>query len=240
MILVPLDGSPLAEEALDIATAVAKQIVLLHVVTPGMAFATSFVAAERKRAAEHLQRLAVTLRKRGIEVDTLVRTGEPSKVIASEARRTKVALIVMSSHGRTGAREFSFGSVAERVMRRSRVPVLMLRGRRRRPVKRILVALDGSGREVAALPLVRSIAVTTGAEVVLLHVTTTNAPPKEAVRTDRFLVRRGEPAETILCVAREETVDVITITVAGGAHFGRVAERVLKETDRPVLVVRAC
>ena len=252
-VIVPLDGSLLAEQAIDAAAAIAERIVLVHAVTPAEWFAMpadELVARERKRSIAHLEKLAGPLRRRGIGAEALVRNGEPSKVVSELARREKAELIVMSSHGRTGTREWAFGSVAERTMRRSKVPVLAVRGRVRVPftVKKILVPLDGSGREARSLGLVRAIAGTCSSEVVFLHV-----PPhpkgalkqaaRESVGNDRFLIREGEPAETILRVMREEEADLLALTVAPKMEgdyvmFGRVAERILREIDRPVILAK--
>lgn len=252
-VVVPLDGSLLAEEAIDVAAGIAERIVLVHAVTPTEWFAMpadEIVARERKRAAAHLEKLAGPLRRRGIGAEAVVRSGEPSKVVSEAARREKAELVVMSSHGRTGTREWAFGSVAERTLRRSKLPVLVVRGRVRVPFgfKKILVTLDGSGREARSLRVVRTIAETCNSEVVFLHVpqhpkAALKQAARESVGIDRFLIREGEPAETILRVMREEQADLLALTVAPKTEgdyvmFGRVAERILREIDRPVLVTK--
>ncbi len=243
-VLVPLDGSALAERALDAAMAIAGcgSIALIHVVQPTEWFAMpadALVARERKQAAAHLERLAARLGKAGVTVAAHVVTGEPSACIASAARRAGV--IVMASHGRTRTREWAFGSVAERILRRAKAPVLVIRGRVRSPfaIRKILVPVDESGRERAIMHVVQLLANRLGAEVVFLHVAARAAQRVSGP----FLVREGDPAETIVRTAAEESADLIALTVAPKSEgryvmFGRVAEAVLRRADRPVLVVR--
>ncbi len=252
-VLVPLDGSALAEEALDAAEPMAKdgRMSLVHAVMPTEWFAMpadAIIARERKQAAAHLDRLAETLRSRGVDVTTTVATGEPSKVIATTAKKERSDVIVMASHGRTGAREWAFGSVAERVLRRSKVPVIVVRGRTRVPfeLRKILVPLDGSGREAAMMPTVRQLEARFKSEIVLLHVA---RKMKQALKrgtatgTDRVLVLSGDPAETILRVAKQESADLLALAVSPkteGSYvmLGHVAEAVLRQIDRPVMVMR--
>lgn len=252
-VLVPLDGSALSRAALGPGATLAAggRLLLLHAVTPAQYFsvaASSLVVRERRQSGAHLERLAEPLRARGLDVETVVKSGEASKTIVDAARAGKADLIVMASHGRGGAREWVFGSIAERVLRRSFRPALVLRGTRQFPPRRILVPLDGSGREAQAMKTVRSLAAATRADVLFLHVG--NAPKGALAATasgasdaPRLIFRNGEPAETILRTAVDQEADIVTlcVTTRGGGvapSFGRVAERVLKLIDRSVLVVR--
>ena len=135
-ILVPLDGSALAERAVTIAAEIADpqrtQIQLLraaeaHVRAGGDATAAQ-VAAVRE-AERYLGRAARRLERRGFaRVSTSVWYGSPAPAIVEAARVGQASVIVMTTHGRTGLRRLVMGSVAEAVVRKSSVPVLVYRG----------------------------------------------------------------------------------------------------------------
>ncbi len=260
-VLVPLDGSRLAESVLDAVVRLVKasqgSILLLHAVTPAESFAMSageFVTRERKRSAVYLARLAERLGEQGIGIEERVVTGEPSRAIATAAGKEKVDLIAMSTHGRSGIREWAFGSVAERVLRSTLVPVLVFRGKPagRFPVRKILVPLDGSETAMRILDPACELAGSLKAEVLLLHAG--KRLPEAVQRALRSLarrriphqmiLRRGDPADVILATAAEQQPDLIAMTPTGQSKhdrvfFGSVAEKILKETDRPILLVRS-
>lgn len=140
-ILVPLDGSELAECALEHVRAIAKgcqvdKVVLLRVLEPVMGAPHDYVSTEHVRevedkleadAKEYLDKVAGNLKKDGVSVETeLVVNGEPAAKILEAAKRDKADLIIMSTHGRSGISSWVFGSVAERVVRHALVPVLMV------------------------------------------------------------------------------------------------------------------
>ncbi len=139
-ILVPLDGSELSEMALMHAHALAKavgaQVVLLSVVvfptrdfdvTPPMEQAVSAeVLAETKR---YLENHAGNLRRTGVTVTTAAESGRVADTIIDFTEANQIDLIVMSTHGRTGAARWIIGSVADRVVHGAHVPVLLVRAR---------------------------------------------------------------------------------------------------------------
>jgi nucleotide-binding universal stress UspA family protein len=137
-VLVPLDGSRLAEGilpfVLQIAGPLDLEVVLVHVVQPIASptiegtghFMVDDVAARLKEAREHLAPVAANLRERGVRVTTDARYGEPVAEIVAAARETKADLIAMTTHGRSGFGRLLFGSVAEAVLRQAQIPVLMM------------------------------------------------------------------------------------------------------------------
>ena len=140
-ILVPLDGSELAECALQHVRAIAKglqvdKVVLLRVLEPGIGTPHNYLSAEHVRQAEdkleadargYLNKVAGNLRRDGIPAEAeLVLGGEPAAKIIESAEEDKATLIIISTHGRSGVSSWFFGSVAERVVRHSPVPVLMV------------------------------------------------------------------------------------------------------------------
>ena len=142
-ILVPHDFSSSANHAAAIARDEAKQhggvIILLHVIElPHQLDADALVAGENGemrslkdfalgKAEEHLGDLAERLGKDGVTATPIVRIGVPVDEIERAIDEHHVDVIVMGTHGRTGIRKLIAGSVAERVVRMSKVPVLTIR-----------------------------------------------------------------------------------------------------------------
>jgi nucleotide-binding universal stress UspA family protein len=141
-ILAPLDGSEFSECSLDHVTAVAKgcavpSVVLLHVIEPPEGYAAAFtrISAEaidkilkesRAQTEDHLAKVADKLKKKGINVSTVIAEGKPGDEILNYADKNRVDLIIMSTHGSSGLTRWAFGSVADKVIRHSPVPVLVV------------------------------------------------------------------------------------------------------------------
>ena len=141
-IMVPLDGSSIAEQALPPAISVAQaldaEIVLFRV--PIAHVSGSFSAdwylplegtfeTANQIAEEYLNRVADELRAQGVRVTTSTRTGGVANVIVAFAEANEIDLIAMCTHGRTGLARWTLGSVADRVLRAGRVPLLLVRAR---------------------------------------------------------------------------------------------------------------
>jgi nucleotide-binding universal stress UspA family protein len=137
--LVPLDGSVVAEGVvpfvLEIAGPLDMEVTLLRVVVPTppvIVEGSSYVAVDDLEQQEadadaYLAGIAAELRAKGIRVKSIVRRGEPVAAILNGAREVDADLIAMTTHGRSGFGRLLFGSVAEAVLRHSRVPVLLMR-----------------------------------------------------------------------------------------------------------------
>ncbi len=82
---------------------------------------------QERQAQRYLDRIAKRLEAKGIKVRTQVLFWPPAEAIAAYAERNDVNIIVMSSHGRSGPSRWAHGSIADKVIRISRVPVLMVR-----------------------------------------------------------------------------------------------------------------
>jgi nucleotide-binding universal stress UspA family protein len=159
-ILVPLDGSKLAECALPHAQELARgcdtaEVILVSVtervqgyravegstvpfVLSGGGFGSAIqpppqrlvpeaFGKKEKQAERYLGRIAEKLQSKGVKVHTEVLFWPPAEAIASYAEQNGADIIVMSSHGRSGLSRWAYGSVADRVLRASCVPVLMVR-----------------------------------------------------------------------------------------------------------------
>jgi nucleotide-binding universal stress UspA family protein len=133
-ILVPLDGSALAEEALSRAVDLARQsggsLTLLRAAEAHSIVGDPIEAQVTvvREAEEYLEQVAKRLRDQGFhKVETSVWYGAAPLSIVEAARLRRADLIVMSTHGRSGLGRLILGSVAESVLRGTSVPILLLR-----------------------------------------------------------------------------------------------------------------
>jgi nucleotide-binding universal stress UspA family protein len=187
-ILVPLDGSALAESALPHVQTFARLtgagVTLAQVIEPlaslrDLADSWEFtnVYAGHQEAAErnadaYLGQVAQRLAAAGIPVDTRLVAGTPAEAIIQTGR--EFDLIIMATHGRGGLGRWVYGSVTDKVLRGATVPVLLVRARHDGPAaveppRRILVPLDGSPLAEQALPLASWLAQRAGATLILLQ-----------------------------------------------------------------------
>jgi nucleotide-binding universal stress UspA family protein len=138
-ILVPLDGSPLAERALGVAARLARStegtLILVQALTLPVEYGSPFmpqvlplsIREHDPRAEAYLTRLASLPMLAGLPVETAVLSEAPALSILNAAADYRADMIIMTSHGRTGMSHWVFGSVAEHVAREATVPVLVLR-----------------------------------------------------------------------------------------------------------------
>jgi len=138
-ILVPLDGSDLAELAIrhaqEIARGARSEILLLQAVNfpypvvPEAALVPDgkWLAGARKDASRYLEGIAAPLREAGMRVRTIVDERPPADAILHVAAREEVGLIVMSTHGRGGLSRMLMGSVAESVSRATPRTVMLVK-----------------------------------------------------------------------------------------------------------------
>jgi len=134
-ILVPLDGSEMAEAAiapaLEMAQAGSSLLILMRAADartlPGTDVIDAQVRAVRE-AEDYLTGVQEKLHKVGVgRIETHVWYGPAAPAVVEAAKVQKVDLIVMSTHGRSGLGRIIFGSVAESVLRGTRVPILLIR-----------------------------------------------------------------------------------------------------------------
>ncbi len=146
-ILVCLDGSTLAEQIIPCATEVALRfqstLVLLHAVpqpvmnmpglpgAPGVPIETTGMVErmqlQQNEAQSYLEHLAHQLRDKNLTVETVLLHGNPAKIILPYAAENDISLIALATHGRGGLGRAVFGSVADEILRNSRVPILIIR-----------------------------------------------------------------------------------------------------------------
>jgi nucleotide-binding universal stress UspA family protein len=133
-ILVPLDGSKLAEGILPRVEWLAKihegEVTLLRValahIFPGQDPVQHQVNVVRE-AEEYLAKIESALRSVGVKINSVVLYGNDAQEIVDHARDRDFDLIAMSTHGRTGLTQFVLGSVANKIIHTSTVPILLCR-----------------------------------------------------------------------------------------------------------------
>jgi len=275
-ILLPLDGSALGEAILPQIEPILgrenSEILLLHVAqlqtaAVGPQLSPPAFPDPVSDAQAYLSRIERRFVRQGTRARSMVDVGQPAAVILDVAEREEVTLIAMATHGRTGLARWVFGSVSEKVLRASRVPLLLLRsfqeGGSPAPSEplafdRVLVPI--ANFHLRILGYVREFAIHFGSKVTLMHVNEPgeqNAAQEQARAEIRHVQqdletagiptetreRRGDPALEILECARDERASIIAMTTHGRSGptrwaVGSVTEKVLRAATVPMLVVR--
>ena len=186
-ILVPLDGSAIAQGILPCVKTLARSfgstIVLYHAAEAPVeldrqeAYAKETIDRIRSLAEEYLTGAAKVLRRQRFKVELKVGLGGVARSITDFADAENVDLIAMSTHARAGLPRWMMGSAPDRVLRHTHKPVLLVRpagetplDAKPYPLKRIIVPMDGSRAAQAVLPSVQEMAKTLKMEVVLIQV----------------------------------------------------------------------
>lgn len=188
-VLVPMDGSILAEQAIPYAMTLAGndgKVLFYGVVEPAetrrddYGYQVTLTDQDNDRNCAESEKTITNMVRRwfpderawSVEVDP----GTPAEAILEKAETIDADLIVIASHGRSSLGRWRFGSVADRVSRQSTVPVLVVRPSDSSPemssahIRRILVTLDGSERSEKALPIAKAIARAINRPILLLSV----------------------------------------------------------------------
>jgi len=181
-ILVPLDGSPLAERAIAYATVLARrsgarmmlmQAVHAHVL-PGLD-PTEAQIEITESAKDYLDTVARPLSREGISTETHVYYDAPAHAVLDAANHHDASLVVMTAHGRGGPGRMLYGSVADQVLRHATVPVLLVPSIVEHPwpaegMLSVLVPLDGSELAAEALQATGVLTETFVSQLTLLRV----------------------------------------------------------------------
>jgi nucleotide-binding universal stress UspA family protein len=204
-ILVPLDGSRLAEAALPAAEALrltfGSSITLIHVLERGSPKEThgELHLSDRQEAEEYLDETARRYFPADAKIERHVHTGGISDVPASlteHSRELAQDLIIMCVHGRGGISRILAGSLAERTVEKQTVPVLLVRAGAGGPIapslRTIIVALDGKPSHEQGLAVAAELAAKTGARLLL----TTIVPTLSTLIGERGATGRLLPVAT--------------------------------------------
>ena len=230
-ILVPLDGSNLAELAIpyaeELAVAFNSEVILLYV-------SESRESQYRHMYQLYIKEVAGQVReriKKRAQVRTIVLAGEPAEGIINYVQRRKVGLIIMASHGRSGITAWAVGSVANKVLHATTVPVLLIKVAKlprkvagKQLLNRILLPLDGSEAGEAAVSYVQELSKRLESEVILVGV----VPTGEHVRTIGgldYILFPEQDLELVKAEAREY-LDKVYQRLTGGKGTVRVTLKV--------------
>jgi nucleotide-binding universal stress UspA family protein len=223
-ILVPLDGSSLAEETLlhlrKLLSRGDAELILVCAADPSSAKHAPWIPEARSlgEAGRYLSGIQDRLSEEGLRVSSHARRGAPAKVILNMAQEYKATMIAMASHGRTGLRRLILGGVAQEVLRKSPVPVYVVRPFRSHEglprttagpddqfIHTILLPFDGRELASTMVPLVSELADLFESRVVLLSVQEPGAKKREDV---------AEPSATLGKVSLElEEQGVATLSL---------------------------
>ncbi|HUH97296.1 MAG TPA: universal stress protein [Anaerolineales bacterium] len=184
-ILVPLDGSQLAECVLPHVVAMGQafnaKIMLLHVLDKNQAgdspqlFDLLNWQINKTEAKLYLERIGGRLQKSGLRTEAMVLEGPLAESITEFAQSREMKLVILSSHGRSGLRKWAISSITHKVILSAPTSVLIVRApwHREQPYGRILVPLDGSWRAENVLPMVTPLARYHKSQIQIVHVVKT-------------------------------------------------------------------
>ena len=246
-ILVPLDGSDVAEAALPFAELIPSRGIRLLQVEPTRVTATrdrvgaaggGWGASRLERATtshRYLERMGEGLRRQGREVEIIVESGDPAgRIVAAAA---EADLLVMATRGRGAGGRALFGSVADHVARHAPSPTLLVPGRDPSALApmatRILVPLDGSDLAEAALPVAGKLGDVLGLRLHIVRVVDPSLLLSSADAAEREAVAYLE-ARTKRISAR----DLIATSEVRGGDVVRGLLNAIAPTDLVVMTTR--
>jgi nucleotide-binding universal stress UspA family protein len=211
-VLIPLDGSTLAECAVSHSVAIAQtfnaRIVLLHILEEPSVTNTQQAVdplnwhIRKSEARAYLDFVATHVEQSGLPVQSVILEGRAADQIVAYAESHDVDLIVLSSHGRSGLSNWSISSIAGKVTRHASTSLMLVRASQPdqpvdKPYHRLLVPLDGSRRAEYALPIATALARKYESELLLVHVVTRpemarrTPPPEEDIELANRLLERN-------------------------------------------------
>ena len=190
-IIVPLDGSELAEVALPYAAELAgrlgSEVVILHVCESAddryhnmhKLYVQKMAGTTKRLVKRYLEKLDST----SISVRSAILFGHPAEQIVDYAETERIDLIVLATHGLSGIRRWVLGSVADKVVNATKRPLILIRASgvhhhviEKGRMNKILLTLDGSKDSEAVIPYIKELASRLKGEVVLLQVVPPPSP----------------------------------------------------------------
>ncbi|PKN83707.1 MAG: hypothetical protein CVU46_16295 [Chloroflexi bacterium HGW-Chloroflexi-8] len=262
-ILVPLDGSKLAESVLPTALDLAKHyhstLILFHVLEKDVPTSIhgQYHLGKLDEAREYLESLSDHFVADGIRVEIDLhepRQTDVARSISEHARELRADLIILCAHGYGGLRDIIIGSIAQQVIYLETIPVLLIRPDQVKNdsiegFKTILVPLDGNPVHESALPIATSLALKYGADLRLLSI----VPTSEHLKSKEAAIGRILPASTLLSLdlSAQESKEYLKkiafefsnqgVYVSGQVVRGNVVSRILEtvKLEKIDLVVMA-
>lgn len=243
-LLVPLDGSELAERAVPYAQAIAKargsEVIL---------FTVSIASAEQldRPMKAYLELKVKELQSQNIHASSAVAYGNVPDEIVSFADKNKIDLIIISTHGYSGIKRWVLGSVARKVLYGTGVQVLLVKSKAPKvsqvELKKLLLPLDGSPFSESPIPFIEQLTKGTGAEVFLTLVC---EPPLVPSYGDHPINPTWEKhRDSVWTEEKQQASEYLKQTEIGlqkrgmrvksqviPGELGRVAETILREAQK--------
>jgi nucleotide-binding universal stress UspA family protein len=289
-ILIPLDGSKLAEAALpygeEISRAFGSEIILLHVCNHECQNYEHMPEIYLTTLAETMNREAKEDQQEDFKINVLARIeeGKPSETINKLAEKNAINLIIMTSVGSSGRKVGMLGKVANQVSGTMKIPVLLIQpwnsgsfDSEKQIIKRILVTLDGSDSSKLALPIASKLAKNLKIPLVLFRMANSQYPnygdpapfvdyvkltanEEKKVRAEMTFIEielkenyqdvtwevisGNDAAHEIIKMSKMQEECLVVMSTHGWSDlshwaFGSVAEKVLHQIERPLLLVPA-
>lgn len=264
-LLLATDWSEYSEgavrEAINLAKKCATELYAISVIEINPeyeTFGTDVIEKEEKEIAAYFESLRTRALKEGVSCQTIIGEGEaPYRLIAEEAEKRKVDMIIIGRHGRKGLAKVLMGSVAAKVIGHAPCNVLVVPRAARIEFRNILVATDGSGHANAAVSEALAIAKRSGGHVIALSSYFLDDELDEAKSNVDTVIRmaghegvsaeaitpRGKPYDTIVEAAWGRAVDLIVMGAYGKTGLkkllmGSSTEKVVGLAGCGVMVVR--
>ncbi|MBI4298543.1 MAG: universal stress protein [Chloroflexi bacterium] len=295
-ILVPLDGSQMAEQVLPYALLLAKgfrsRVALFRVIEPMQSSVADpdqirhldqVVADLHAKGESYLQGITLSPRDTTEPASLKVVEGDPASQIVGEADKDPNTLLAMSTHGRSGVTRWLIGSVTDKVLLATDKPLLLVRAKEEKAptlnvnLRTLVVPLDGSPLAEEILPHAAALAKALSLNVVLLNVIPDpkiyydyvnypapsyefsakemEAPAKDYLQSIAQKLRlqgtpsveqkvvHGDPASAIVDLTTKMPDCLVAMTTHGRSGLSRwimgsVTDRVVRHSEKPVLVIR--
>jgi nucleotide-binding universal stress UspA family protein len=259
-ILVPLDGSALAESVLPhlfaFARAFHSHVTLLSVVGreevdhPSQRIDPLDWQMRRAEARSYLNKLKNSLSQAGLSVRYELQYGDPAARIIEYVQSHDIDLLLLSSHGQSGLTGWNISSVVQKIVIRVQTPIMIVRAYRPDQIdhreahyKKLLIPLDGSSRAEIVLPLAAELGEFHKAQLILAHVIQEPELPRRAPRSqeenelvDDFLDKNKQEAARYLDGLKEQFPVDMKIQLIVGEHVVDALHTIV-EQDKPDLVV---
>ena len=258
-ILVPLDGSKTAENALPYARLLAAKLALpvqlisvVEIPVSANAEKTLYLGSLIERAVatsqEYLSKVAKTFA--GVNVTIAVDKGKPEEIILARAEADEKILIAMATHGRSGISRWLLGSIAEKIVREAKNPVFLVRAQEKvktdgqAALNPVIVPLDGSEVAESILPHVIELARAMQLKVVLLQTFTMKQiiyTYKDYIPDFDALERSSKSGASHYLEEKEQQLKQAGIDVSSVAAEGEAAETIIELANgSPDSVIAMC
>jgi nucleotide-binding universal stress UspA family protein len=239
-IVVPLDGSRVAERALPYAALLGQRLAArVHLVRAAQAAVHEARVTVMHEARAYLERAACGLAAQGVDVTSEAIYGDAATHLVQVARQQSATLLVIATHGRSGVSYAALGSVAEAVLRHAPAPVFLIGPEvpappttTIEPAPRIVVPLDGSPFAEEALVVAAELGAAFGAELILVGAVLPAEPDPTGATGEIAAYLATELAE------REDSTRAYLRRVAGACPVEMPRLRLEVRVGEPAVVIQ--